>query len=165
MRERPQWFPLKPRNKRLPRETYEQPNIVWFFTIRAYLFQTPFVRDDLNRMVIDTLRETRESYGCNVFVYCLMPDHLHLLTSPREPGASVLTFTERFKGKTTNQSWPLGWKGTLWQPGSYDHGLRKEDDFREIAEYTLENPVRKHLCDTPEEWPWSGMIEPWPVGI
>ena len=165
MRERPKWFPLTPRNKRLPRETYEQPNIVWFFTIRAYLFQTPFVRDDLNRMVIDTLRETRETYRCNVFVYCLMPDHLHLLTTPREPGASVLTLTERFKGKTTNQSWPLGWKGTLWQPGSYDHGLRKEDDFREIAGYTLENPVRKGLCDVPDEWPWSGMMEPWPVGL
>lgn len=165
MRERPKWFPLTPRNKRLPRETYEQPNIVWFFTIRAYLFQTPFVRDDLNRMVIDTLRETRETYRCNVFVYCLMPDHLHLLTTPREPGASVLTLTERFKGKTTNQSWPLGWKGTLWQPGSYDHGLRKEDDFREIAEYILENPVRKHLCDTPGEWTWSGMMEPWPAGL
>jgi len=48
----------------------------------------------------------------------------------------------------------------LWQPGSYDHGLRKVDDFREIAEYTLENPVRKGLADTPDEWRWSDMMEP-----
>jgi len=74
MRERPQWFPMKPRNKRLPRETYEQPNIVWFFTIRAYLFQTPFVRDDLNQMVIDILRETRETYRCNGEHYVFFTD-------------------------------------------------------------------------------------------
>jgi hypothetical protein len=31
--------------------------------------------------------------------------------------------------------------------------------------YTLENPVRKGLCNVPDEWPWSGMMEPWPVGL
>lgn len=165
MRERPKWFPIKPRNKRLPAATYQRPDIVWFFTIRAYLFQTPFVRDDLNQMVIDLLREIRETCRCNVYVYCLMPDHLHLLTSPRDSDTSVLTFTDRFKGKATNKSWALGWEGALWQPGSYDHGLRQEESFCEIAEYILENPVRKNLSPTPEAWPWSGTMEPWPVGL
>ena len=158
----PKWFPKKPRNKRLPRETYEQPGIVWFFTMRAYLFQTPFVNDELNRMIIDTLHEYREKYRCHVFVYCLMPDHFHCLTSPREFGLSVLTFIDRFKGKTTNSSWPLGWKGTLWQSGSYDHGLRQEDDLREVAKYIMENPVRKNLTASPAEWQWSGTMDPWP---
>lgn len=163
MPERPKWFPPKPRNTRLPREMYQQQNIVWFITIRAYLFQSPFVRDDLNRMIVDTLQEMGTTYQCHVFVFCLMPDHLHLLTSPREHGASILTCVERFKGKSTNLSWRFGWKGTLWQPGSYDHGLRKEEYFREIADYILDNPVRKGLVDSHEKWPWSGMMEPWPL--
>ncbi len=163
MQERPKWFPHKPRNKRLPREIYQKQGIVWFITIRAYLFQSPFVRNDLNQMIIDTLTETSTTYQCHIFVYCLMPDHLHLLASPREQDASVLTFIERFKGKTTNQSWRLGWKGTLWQPNFYDHGLRKEENFREIANYILQNPVRKGLAESPEKWPWSGMMEPWPL--
>lgn len=159
MPERPKLFPQKPRNIRQPQEVYQQQGIVWFITIRAYLFQSPFVRNDLNQMIIDTLMETSTTYQCHVFVYCLMPDHLHLLISPREQGASVLTFIERFKGKTTNQSWKLQWKGTLWQPGFFDHGLRQEEDFRETANYILENPVRKGLIDSPEKWRWSRMME------
>ena len=117
-----------PRNQRLDPELYAHANRVYFMTIRSYRNQSPFVHDDLNTLVLDVLREEQERQNCAVFTYCLMPDHLHFLVSPRQDGVSVLTFTNQYKGKATNRSWAVGWQGKLWQPRYYDHVVRAEEE-------------------------------------
>jgi len=92
-----------------------------------------------------------------------MPDHLHFLVSPGEDGASVLSFTEQYKGKTTNESWRFDWQGKLWQPRYYDHIVRDDEDLVLIARYILDNPVRKGLVKHAEDWPWSGQMNPLPT--
>ncbi|MBN1814190.1 MAG: transposase [Anaerolineae bacterium] len=149
-----------PRNQRLDPEFYTHANRVCFITICAYMNQSPFVRADLNQVVLDALHEEQERQNCAVFSYCLMPNHLHFLVSPRENGISVLTFTDRFKGKSTNRSWTVGWRGKLWQPRYYDHIVRAEEDLRAIAEYIMNNPVRKGLIEHAEGWPWGGFMNP-----
>jgi putative transposase len=156
--------PYQPaRNQRLAPELYRQVSHIVFITIGAYREQIPFVSHTFNQIIIDTLREEQEHQGCTVFTYCLMPDHLHYLVSPRQDGSSVLTFTEQYKGKTTNRSWTHGWQGRLWQPRYYDHIVRAEEDLRAIAEYVLNNPVRKGLAVRPEDWPWGGNLTPLPL--
>jgi putative transposase len=152
-----------PRNQRLDLELYTHANRVYFMTIRAYKNQPPFTRDDLNQIVLDTLREEQERQNCAVFTYCLMPDHLHFLVSPCRDGISVLTFTDQYKGKTTNRSWSAGWQGKLWQPRYYDHIVRAEEDLQAIAEYILENPVRRRLVEHVEDWPWGGHMNLLPL--
>ncbi len=152
-----------PLNQRLDRSLYQQADHVTFITIRAYLNQVPFTNNALNKMIVDTLHEEQERQNCAVFTYCLMPDHLHYLTSPNRDGISVLTFSDQFKGKTTNRSWQQGWQGKLWQPRYYDHIVRDEESLLEIAEYILNNPVRKGLVERPEDWRWSGHLTPLPV--
>jgi len=136
---------------------------VCFITICAYMNQSPFVRADLNQLILDVLQEEQERQNCAVFSYCLMPNHLHFLVSPCEEGISVLTFTDRFKGKSTNRSWAVGWRGKLWQPRYYDHIVRAEEDLRAIAEYILNNPVRKGLVQHAEDWLWGGFMNPLPL--
>ena len=150
------------RNQRLDPELYTDPNRVYFMTIRAFSGQSPFVRDDLNRLVLDILQGEQERYGCAVLTYCLMPDHLHFLVSPRDDGVSVLTFVDRFKGKSTNASWKLGWKGKLWQPRCYDHIVRTDENLLAIAQYILDNPLRQGLVDADADWPWGGHFNPLP---
>ena len=152
-----------PKNQRLAAELYTHANRVYFMTIRAYMHQSPFVKDNLNQTIVDIFYEEQERQNCAVFTYCLMPDHLHFLVSPRRDGISVLTFTDQFKGKTTNRSWKVGWQGKLWQPRYYDHIVRAEEDLLAIAQYILVNPVRKGLVEQAEEWPWSGQVNPLPV--
>lgn len=151
------------RNQRLPAEYYAAADHAFFITIRAYEGQQPFVTVTLNNMVLQVLREAQAAYGCLVYTYCLMPDHLHFLVRPESDGRSVLTFTDRFKGKTTNLSWSCGWAGQLWQPRYYDHMIRSDESLRAIASYIQDNPVRKHLVARVEEWPWSGEATPIPL--
>ena len=152
-----------PRNRRLSSELYTHANWVYFITIQAYRSRSPFRLVALNRHMVDILRNEQARLHCQVFTYCLMPDHLHFLVSPCEDGASVLTFTDQYKGKTTNESWRLGWQGKLWQPRYYDHVVRDHEDLALIAQYILENPVRKGLVKYAEDWPWSGQMNPLPT--
>jgi len=151
-----------PKNQRLDPELYRVANCVYFITVRAYHNLSPFVRDDLNQIVLDVLREEGERQNCAVFTFCLMPDHLHFLASPRQNGISILTFTDQFKGKTTNCSWSVGWLGKLWQPRYFDHIVRGEEDLSAIDAYILNNPVRKGLVERFEDWRWCGHMNPFP---
>jgi len=156
--------PYRPsNNQRLDTALYSCADRVYFMTIRAYRNQSPFVCDDLNQLILNILREEEQRQNCIVFTYCLMPDHLHFLVSPGQDGISVLTFTDQYKGKTTHCSWAVGCHGKLWQPRYYDHIVRAEEDLRAIAEYILNNPVRKGLVERAEEWPWSGHLNPLPL--
>ena len=151
-----------PMNQRLAPELYTRANHVYFMTIRAYNNQSPFAVHGLNTLVLDVLREEQERQNCAVFTYSLMPDHLHFLISPKMEVVSVLKFTDRYKGKTTNRGWAAGWRGKLWQPRYYDHIVRAEEDLYAIAQYILDNAVRKGLVARPEDWPWSGHMNPLP---
>jgi len=152
-----------PRNRRLDPELYAQTNIVCFITIRAFRNRSPFVLDELNHRTLEILRVEQGRQHCAVFTYCLMPDHLHFLVSPRQDGISVLTFADQYKGKATNNSWTLGWKGKLWQPRYFDHIVRREESLVAIDEYLLNNPVRKGLVEKAEDWQWSGHMNPLPL--
>ena len=73
----------------------------------------------------------------------------------------VLDHLGRFKSFTTNQSWKLGLKGQLWQKGSYDRVLDLDWPFEEVAQYVLDNPVRKALVADWGDWPYSKIVDPW----
>jgi REP element-mobilizing transposase RayT len=151
-----------PRNQRLPEEYYNAIGRVCFITIRAYRGQSPFVTPVLNDAIIETLRAERERLQCWVHIYCLMPDHLQMIVSPRADGHSVLTFVDQFKGKTTNLSWKYGWRGKLWQPRSYDDVVRCEKALPDYASYILSDPARNNLVDCEEQYTWREVWDAFP---
>jgi REP element-mobilizing transposase RayT len=153
---------IPPRNQRLDRELYAIVGNACFFTISAHGEATPFTSPELNDATIAVLLAERERMHMDLYAYCLMPDHLHMLVSPREQGFSMLTFVDQFKGKSTNVSWRHGWQGRLWQRRSYDHLIRSHEEMLAIAKYVLGNAVRAGLDETHEEYRWAGMPDPIP---
>ena len=170
---------IRPRNQRLDRAVYRDPERVTFFTIRATEDTSPFAtvrhndgkapvvefQEGLCQQTLACLWESKEKLGCDVLVACLMPDHLHLMARPRTHAADVLTLVDQFKGKATNGSWEHGHDGRLWQPRSYDHVLRHEESVLDAAEYIALNPVRKQYVLNWEDWPytvrWDAGAMPW----
>jgi hypothetical protein len=45
-----------------------------------------------------------------------------------------------------------------WQPGFHDHKFRTRESETRKWEYVCLNPVRCHLVQRPEEWPYGGEI-------
>jgi REP element-mobilizing transposase RayT len=103
------------------------------------------------------MREQQAKSRCLVHAYCIMPDHLHVIVSPGEHGASSLEYIQRLKGWTSFSLHRAGWDGPLWQPDFYDHLVRKDEDLRSITDYILANPVRAGLVSSPSDYAWSGL--------
>jgi len=155
-------FP-KRKSPRLKDFDYATPNAVFFLTSRAKYGHQVFINPDFNFQCIDYIKEERTRLGHAVYVFCLMPEHLHLLSSPLESGIPVTLYMDGLSSKMTRLSWNYGFLGKLMQRSFYDHIVRKEEDLRQIAEYILNNPVRRGLVQRWEDYPYCGFIDPLPI--
>jgi putative transposase len=138
---------------------YQVPGWVYFLTIVSN-FKTPcFSNHDFNGEIINCLKTERERMKCRIYVFCLMPDHLHFLCGTKEKDVSVLDFVNQFKGKSTRIGWEYGIEGPLWQRRNYDHILRKEEKLEDIAKYIVNNPVRRGIVEEWTEYSFSGYLD------
>jgi len=143
----------KRRSLRLPGYDYSSPRPV-HLVIGTY-GKRPILTGRLAMAMVGCLKETAERCEVVLFAFCVMPDHVHLLVSSRG-GVDLVTFVQRFKGKSTRIFWELGGRGKLWQRGFYDHVLRKEEAVEDVAAYVLNNPVRKGLARDFRDYHYSG---------
>jgi putative transposase len=124
------------------------------------------------------LKETSALTQIEVYAYCFVPDHVHLLVGSGEDGADLIDFVKRFKQKTgwwfSNRYVPSGsLKASptdpaaakrsigLWQKSYYDHIVRSNENIRAAAEYIIANPVQAGLTREPGEYPFAGSFV-WP---
>ena len=89
----------------------------------------------------------------------VMPDHVHLLfTALRDDDGWTFALPEilrAIKGASARSINKLiGRTGPVWQDESFDHVLRGDESLRETIDYIRQNPVRKGLVKTPEDYPW-----------
>ena len=87
--------------------------------------------------------------------WVVMPNHVHLLITPR---SEVSGFLGRLKSFTARQANALLDRSgqVFWQEESYGHFVRTPEEFRRIEGYILNNPVKAGLARSAEEYPWSG---------
>jgi len=83
-----------------------------------------------------------------------MPDHAHLLIS--EPKRAALANAMQSLKISSSKRTAGGRKSTLWQARSYDRNVRDAEEFAEKLDYIHFNPVKRNLCERPEDWKWSG---------
>lgn len=142
-----------PKNTKLPhREDYADPERVFHLTFRTHpevISLTQRVADAIWASVL----EQRHSSRVELFAACLMPDHLHLLISPRDQ--DILTFQQRWKSWTSKLARDAGHFGPVWQPGMWDRVCRDQDDFETTATYIVRNPVEANLVEDERDWPWT----------
>lgn len=93
-----------------------------------------------------------------VWAYCLMPNHVHLIAAPSRPealaqaqavGATHLRYARRINLRER-------WTGYLWQ-GRFASFPMDETYLRACAPYVGLNPVRAGLTARAVDWPWSSV--------
>jgi REP element-mobilizing transposase RayT len=102
--------------------------------------------------VADAIRQGSESnYVLHEWV--IMPNHVHLLITPRIAVGVLLQKLKGTTARTANQL--LGRTGLpFWQRECYDRIVRNADEFGRIGSYIVKNPVRAGLAPTAELYPW-----------
>ncbi len=87
--------------------------------------------------------------------YCVMPDHMHVLTQGTQDGSDLFKFINAFK-QDTGFHFKARTKRKLWQTKYFDHILRTEDTVVQVSWYIWTNPVRKGLCERAQDFEFSG---------
>lgn len=86
-------------------------------------------------------------------VAVVMPDHVHLIVTP--PDIALEEMIGFIKGRSArNVNLLLHRTGSLWQSESFDHEIRQSESLEQKVEYVRQNPVRRGLCATPDEYSW-----------
>jgi putative transposase len=133
----------------------------YFFTI-CCARRLPHLADSfIAHAVLQILLDTASSRSFTIHAYCLMPDHIHILVGGASMTSDALEFGRLFKLRTGFHFKKLAHQ-TLWECSDHDHVLRNGDPLIEVARYIWWNPVRRKLCNQPDEYPFSGsQTMPW----
>jgi putative transposase len=100
------------------------------------------------------LKETSIETEFDIYAYCFMPDHLHLLLVGTED-SSLHRFMKLFKQRSSF-FFRKAYDNSLWQRSYYDHVIRKEETLNDIILYIFNNPVRKGLVTDYKDYTFSG---------
>jgi putative transposase len=92
--------------------------------------------------------------GTDVWAYCLMPNHVHLILVPSRADGLRAALGETHRRYTRHVNRREGWRGHLWQERFHSF-VMDEAHLMACARYVELNPVRAKLVTRPEAWPWS----------
>jgi len=106
-------------------------------------------------LVVDAIQHAEESLKhFELHAYVVMPNHVHMLVTPRTSLPLLLKSLKSITAKRGNEL--LGLTGTpFWQDESYDRNVRNREEFARIRRYIEMNPVNAGLARSAEEYEWS----------
>jgi putative transposase len=100
------------------------------------------------------LGEQTRKARVEVWAYCLMPNHVHLIATPNDEYGLALAIGEAHRRYTAFVNAREGWTGHLFQ-SRFASVVMDEDHLVNAVRYVSLNPVRAGLCSRAEDWPWS----------
>lgn len=128
-------------------------------------------------ILIDNLCMTRSLHGAELFAFCILPDHMHIVVRPGPKGLS--RFMQSFKSNSMldvrrllglspaagsrdsrlryqPESLPP-YDEIFWQAGFHDERLRNNTQRGNALVYVKHNAFRHGLVPEPVDWPWTSL--------
>jgi putative transposase len=92
--------------------------------------------------------------GLDVYAYCLMSNHVHIVGVPRDGGSLAGVFKPLHMRYAQYINKRRGWKGHLWQ-GRFFSSALDESYLWTAVKYVEQNPVRAGIVERAEDYDWS----------
>jgi len=119
-----------------------------------YLAQEPIAR-----LLVASLQRGVLLNHYELGAWAIMANHVHVLLLPRISPSRLLCSMKGATAREANRI--LGRTGeAFWQAESYDHWVRDESEWRKIANYIEDNPVKAGLVARAEDYLWSSAAQP-----
>ena len=151
----------------------------YFLTMTVVGWIDVFIRNNLKMTVVNSLKYCQKEKGLEIFGYCLMSSHLHLIARAdsnhllsdiirdfkkftsksviaqiqTEPESRRDWMLEYFRSEGENDSGELHYK--FWQEGNHPEEINTNNFFYEKLEYIHDNPVRELIVERPEDYLFS----------
>lgn len=139
---------------RLPRLVL--PGIPYHVTQRGNRRQQTFFEEGDYALYRDLLAQSAERAGAEVWCYCLMPNHVHVIIVPSDADGLRRTFADTHRRYTGFINARHRWTGHLWQ-GRFGAVAMDEAHLAAAVRYVALNPVRARLVGRAQDWPWSSV--------
>jgi putative transposase len=130
------------------------PGLPHHITQRGNRRQKTFFCDDDYRSYLKLLAQWCSQCAVEVWAYCLMPNHVHLIAVPESETSLRAAIGEAHRRYTRMVNLREGWQGHLWQ-GRFASFVMDESHLLMAARYVELNPVRAGLATMPQSYPWS----------
>jgi REP element-mobilizing transposase RayT len=150
---------VKEKRHRLPKEFYKgEVSVAFTLCLKGDIATGFSLREPtIVNIFTDILTSVVAKTSCIVPVYCFMPDHQHLIVTGTCENSDVWRTIVSYKQKTgfwmsVNKS------GIRWQKDFYDQVIKRQEDMADQVRYILDNPVRKELVSSWQEYPFKGSI-------
>ncbi|MDI3535331.1 MAG: REP-associated tyrosine transposase [Thermosediminibacterales bacterium] len=138
-----------PRRPRIKSE-----NAIYHIIQRGNEKQIIFREEEDKTRFLNTLKLKKHKYGFEVYCYCLMDNHIHLLVGSE--GADVSEFM-----KSISVSYVMYFNkkyeriGHLFQGRFKSEIVDTDKYFLQASKYIHKNPVKAGIVDLPEKYKWS----------
>lgn len=139
---------------RLPRLVI--PGLPYHVTQRGNRRQRTFFEDGDYALYRDLLAQAADRAGAEIWAYCLMPNHVHIIIAPSDEDGLRRTFADAHRRYTGYINARHRWTGHLWQ-GRFGAVVMDEAHLAAAARYVSLNPVRARLVDKAQDWRWSSV--------
>ncbi len=131
---------------------------------RANLCATIFEKDAGYEAFEKILDEALERFKIELFAYCLMPNHDHLLVRPGEDGEMGrfghylgLTHTQRYYTQRYHAHYNTAGMGHVYQGRFKSFPVQSDEHFLTVARYVERNAYAAELCERPEGWKFGNL--------
>lgn len=155
---------------------------IYFLTLTVVDWVDVFTRPKYRYLIVESLTFCQQNKGLEIYGWCLMSNHLHLLAGARE-GYNLSDILRDFKKHTSKQiidlikempesrrEWMLNrfeYAGKndkkikyykFWQDGNEAKEIHTNKFLDEKLDYIHNNPVEAEIVQSPEDYLYSSAI-------
>ena len=130
------------------------PEIPHHVTQRGVRSNDVFFSEDDYRIYLNFLSEFCSKSGTEVWAYCLMTNHVHLVMVPSSEDGLRAALGEAHRRYTRHINLRDNCRGHLWQERFHSFPM-DEHYLLAAVRYVEMNPVRAKMVDRVDAYPWS----------
>jgi putative transposase len=108
-----------------------------------------------NALYLCILEEAARAYECGVHAYVLMPNHVHLLMTPRAAGGVSLVMKNLGQQYAQAFNRTRSRTGPMWEGRFFSSVVDSDAYLLRCQRYIELNPVRAGIVEWPEQYGWS----------
>ena len=123
-------------------------------TQRGNYRQTVFAEADDYSKYLELLNQYARKHSLDIWAYCLMPNHVHIVGVPGADDSLVSVFRTVHMLYSQYYNRKSNAVGHLWQGRYYSCAL-DEPHVHAAVRYVEMNPVRAGIVASAEDYPWS----------
>ena len=143
----------------MPRAAREKSSTgIYHVMLRGINHQIIFEDDEDYQKFLWTIKDTKEKSGYEIYAYCLMSNHIHLLLKEVTEDLGIV-FRRIGASYVYWYNWKYSRRGHLFQARYKSEAVEMDSYFLTVLRYIHQNPYKAGIVKNIADYPWSSYGE------